>query len=666
MNPGIRGVLSASLALLAASAGHARAADWLSHEPMRPLPAPVDGGAVIAPIVVDAAAGDDAAAGTAEAPWRTIARATRDAKPGDTICLRGGVYYETVTLDRSGTAERPITIRSLPGQLAVLDAGYREFLERPADAWEPGPGSASGEYRSVRTYPELGVPHDPLYPVLGSGENDEAVRATGLFGDSLIPLHGYAFRGDLLSTNEYWNLARNTEEDPLGFYCGPGVWFDAATARIHVRLAHHRLPVFGARGSYRGETDPRRLPLVIGGPGIALHIAGASHVRIRDLVIRGTRNRAIQVESATNVEFSGVWVFGGCPGLYAEHTAGLRMTDCAFRGAAAPWSSRASMKYRGISPYLLLASGAEPPNRDFEFTRCEFTDSHDGARIGAIDGVSLHDCLVDNINDDGLYVTYDGHPGREVRIYRNLIGRCLSSLALSGSGAGQTGTSLWVYRNVFDMRGPVPYALPRTPQDPQELRSRGRTCGDHGSPVWKPLFFYHNTVLLDETQWRDYYGGALAKGTAGTVRRILNNVFYHAHGRPGLNLGPTSGVDLVADGNLHWSAESGESLADAFLPKFRASPAFEASKAGYPPGWTSHDIYADPRFAALAADWAVLPDVRPAPGSPALDAGVDIPAEWPDVLREPDAGRPDIGALPVGAGSWRVGMRGRIELVAAP
>jgi hypothetical protein len=46
-------------------------------------------------------------------------------------------------------------------------------------------------------------------------------------------------------------------------------------------------------------------------------------------------------------------------------------------------------------------------------------------------------------------------------------------------------------------------------------------------------------------------------------------------------------------------------------------------------------------------------------GSPAVDAGVEIPADWPDPLRGADRGRPDIGAVPLGAAPWKVGVRGR-------
>jgi len=42
------------------------------------------------------------------------------------------------------------------------------------------------------------------------------------------------------------------------------------------------------------------------------------------------------------------------------------------------------------------------------------------------------------------------------------------------------------------------------------------------------------------------------------------------------------------------------------------------------------------------------------PGSSAIDAGVELPADWPDPLRERSV-KPDIGALPVGGEALSVG-----------
>src|SRR5262245_42382589 len=116
--------------------GPPAAADSLP--PMRPLPTPSKRAPSTGPIYyVHPTAGDDSAAGTEKAPWRTLAQAIRRLKPGDTLVLRGGVYYDSVALALTGTEKAPITIRSAPGELAVIDAGFREFAVAPATAWEP-------------------------------------------------------------------------------------------------------------------------------------------------------------------------------------------------------------------------------------------------------------------------------------------------------------------------------------------------------------------------------------------------------------------------------------------------------------------------------------------------------------------------------------------------
>jgi regulator of RNase E activity RraA len=82
-----------------------------------------------AALFVDAARGDDAAAGTEKAPWKTLGHALKQLKPGDTLYLRGGTYYEKVRLSQSGTADGPIVIASYPGEMAIIDGGLRDLNE---------------------------------------------------------------------------------------------------------------------------------------------------------------------------------------------------------------------------------------------------------------------------------------------------------------------------------------------------------------------------------------------------------------------------------------------------------------------------------------------------------------------------------------------------------
>ena len=689
------------------------AATYRSCPPMRPLP-PVSGlpAAKGPAYYVDSLKGDDAGPGTEKEPWRTVQRGVSAVKPGDALCLRGGTYYEHVTCTVTGRANAWITIRSYPGELAVIDGGFREFAENPAEAWEPAPSGVDGEFQSVSTFPAI-------------GGKAGSVNVLGSFGDSMVPLHGYRYFEDLRSASEFWSVEVKTEAG-VGMYCGPGVAYDPASHRIHVRLAHTTLEGLGP-DNYGGETDPRRLPLVIAaGPEPPLKIVGSACVRVWDLAVRGSRVATLQIQDSHDIELDGVTAYGGASAAGASGTERLKIRNCAFRGISGPWSSRSTMKYRGIESKLFAASGwyGYAGNRDFDIGYSEFTDSCDGVFIGNTAHVAFHHNLLDNCSDDGLFVTAttgeDGLiQGGGHYVYQNVLSRCLTALAF-GTGHGvqkeiapgvrQTGAGLYIYRNVFDLRRPVYYHHPGSREQAREIGSPGRTTGDHGSPVWEPMFIYHNTVIVQQRVWRGYYGLGLSQATRA-ARHLLNNVFVQLREIPGVVF-PPGYADFSADGNLHWSVADGPAYGGDFAATVR-STAEAASKLLPPPPpeklppppkigdavpadddligetvdddaaeeliapdppkpepapvpeWGTHDRFADPAFVSMKTDWSERCDVRLAAGSPAIDTGVIVPAEWRDPLRAADADAPDIGAIPQGQAGWRIGVRGRLA-VGAP
>jgi hypothetical protein len=657
----------------------ARAA-YRSHPPMRPLPtAPSRGLVAGAKWFVDAAHGDDAAAGTEQAPWRTLRQALRRLSPGDTLYLRGGTYHETVFLSRSGTAEAPITIGSYPGELAVLDGGLREFTEDPATSWEPFAGGAEGEYVSTRTYGEADDRRVPRQFLPGSwepmwGVEEERPLALGHFGDSLVPLHGYRLAADLRSTNEFW-LGGTGEMRVSGIYCGPGLWFNRETGRIHIRLAHHRLEGLGDR-AYRGETDPRRLRLIVavGFGGDVLRVSGIKHVRVRDLVLRGaTGSPLIHVYGSEGIEFDHLTAFGGFPALLVNASKGIRVTHSAFRGLAAPWSSRAHMKYRGTPSYQVILQDNQPANEDIELAWCEFTDDHDFAFLRYAKGLRFHHNLVEDFNDDGLEC---GPKLRDHTLFiaQNRIGACLIPLSQHELNRDESPpdhdpqTGVFVFRNVIDLRGGT-YKSPPSRPDPTGsfLHEEGHLVGDHGSPVWPVIHFYHNAVLRRTPVFRDtFLLGLGALGLRNTERDVFNNIFVQADRVPGVGfVGVKHAANVREGGNLIWGIRGGPTLDRDPFARFRSSALFEESRRWYGPGWTTDDRIADPRFVRLAADPSTPADLRLEPDSPAIDAGLPIPAGWPDPLRGADRGQPDIGALPHGAGPWGVGVDGRVPIFGA-
>ncbi len=240
------------------------AAEFVSHRPQRPLPQPVQRALATGPIhAVDPVRGDDEHEGSLAHPWNTLRHAVHQLKPGDTLYLRDGIYQERVALTRSGTAEAPIIIAAYPGELPILDGGLPEFRVSPTTSWVPATDGVPGEYVSTASYPQVEDRRVPSQFLPGSWEpmwglEEQRPLVLGHFADSMVPLHGYRTVEDLRATNEYQTDAK--KEGTI--YCGPGLWFNRDTQRIHIRLAHHQLEGLGER-AYRGETDPRRLPLII-------------------------------------------------------------------------------------------------------------------------------------------------------------------------------------------------------------------------------------------------------------------------------------------------------------------------------------------------------------------------------------------------------------------
>ena len=653
------------------------AAAGRSHAPQRPLPEPTQrkmaGGETR---FVDASRGDDSGLGTERAPWKSLAHAFRQLQPGMTLYLRGGTYYEKASLTKSGQAGAPITIASYPGEIAILDGGLREFVESPATSWEPLAGGAEGEYVSTNTYLAADDRRAPHQFLPGSWEpmwgiENERPLALGHFADSLVPLHGYRIAADLRSQNELW-LGGKNEMREVGNYCGPGLWFNRDTGRIHIRLAHHQLAGLGER-AYRGETDPRKLPLVIaaGFGDDVLRVSGIQHVRIHDLVLRGaTGSPMIQVYGSQQIELDGLTIYGGFPGLLVNASQEVRVTNSAFRGLAAPWTSRAHMKYRGTATYQIVFQNQQPVNENIEIATCEFTDDHDFAFLRHVKNLRFHHNFVENFNDDGLEC---GPKLRDHTIYisQNRIGACLIPITQHELSKDDSpldhdpGSGVYIFRNVIDLRGGT-YKGPPAEADPSGgfLNEEGHLCGDHGGPVWAVYRAYHNTLLRETPVFRDYFlMGLGAQGLRHNERDVFNNIFVQTDKVPGVGLaGITEAGKVREGGNLLWGLADGPLLKGDPFAKFRASKLFEASRAVYPPGWTTNDRVADPKFVSLTPDRQALCDLRLQAGSPAIDAGLPIPAEWPDPLRESDAAQPDAGALPHGAEAWGVGIGGRIPL----
>jgi hypothetical protein len=634
-------------------------ANAVSHPPLRRNPPAAQRVLATGPAYfVDARQGDDTVAGTQAAPWKTLRHALLRLRAGDTLYVREGVYRENVYVALAGQEKLPITIRGYPGETAVIDGSFREFFDAPETAWEPMPAGAPHEFRSVAKYPNLR-------------------NLVGSFGDSMIGLQTYFHAQDLRATNELvdWiDWDRTAESDLKPLYCGPGMWYDRQSGYIHVRLAHTHLPE--PIDNYRGPTDPRKVPLLIAPfHSVPLHVDHAEHVRFQDLIVRGAGYSTVLLDHAVDVEFDNVTVWCGTYGMRAMCTGPLRLLNSALHGNLAPWTFRndASKRdypgrpHRNISrmnTHALIEIGtglessvfATPQNDRWEIEHCEFTDAHDGAYFGAIN-VQFHHNLIENMQDDGIYLSpmYLRHrldkTDPQIHIHENVIRQVLTALAFGGPEP-VTHDRVFVYRNVFDLRGPVRAGRPSVKQGAPSF-SNGHLMGDHGSPPWSAINFYHNTSVMSDPA-RDAAMGSVGSNKAGHPRRVFNNIYYHVPRLPPFPL-LTTDENVVSDGNLFWSPQSNAPQDKTFFDKFRKSEPFTRSRSLYEPGSTTHSLVGDPKFAKALPEPSSLNDYRLTTGSAAVDSGIDVAADWPDPLRKADSRKPDIGAIPVGVNLWSVG-----------
>jgi hypothetical protein len=622
----------------------------VSHPRLRPPHAPSERPLAQGPArFVDAARGDDKNPGDESNPWKSIGHGLRRLAAGETLCLRGGIYHEQVYVSLVGQPDAPITIRSYPNEVAIIDGGFAEFAQHPADAWEPVTdidGAAPGEYRSTRAYPNIR-------------------DVVGAFGDSMIGLQTYWHLADLRSQDERW-LGGPSGENLPPVYCGPGIYLDRQTGRIHARLAHTHLEIPGI-ANYSGETDPRKLPLIIAPfNSVPLVVDQAKHLRLQDLVIRGGGYNTVILRQAEDIAFDNVTIHAGTYGIRTSNVVGLKFLDSAIYGNIPPWCLRSENSLNTHPPRpgtrdvarltnhaLWVFDAPEessvyyvPFSRDWEIAHSEFTEGCDGLYLDA-SNIRFHHNLVDNMLDDGLYLSPSLAKGNDdFHIHSNLITRCLMAFAF---GTNVLPGQIHIYRNIIDVSHF--YRPPRPGNEPAKL-SRGQAFGDHGSPPWAPMRIYHNVIIGSGPRWGL---GAVRATSPDRLRSVFNNIFVYLDQPPAPPLPPaTDAVEI--DGNLHWYA-SNEAAPDP-VAAWRASTQFTQSKQRYAPGFEAHGVFADPGFREFSPAQSKPRDLRLSPDSPALGVGVGIPADWQDTCAPATDTRPDIGAfsqqltdLTVGRGS---------------
>lgn len=415
----------------------------------------------------------------------------------------------------------------------------------------------------------------------------------------------------------------------------------------------------------------------------------ARHVRFQDLVIRGGGQNCVVLQMGFDVEFDNVTIFAGTYGLRSRSTGPFRMVDSAIHGMIPPWAWRDENSLftyspRSYDPFLppekpanernvarlnthalLVTEGSYefevfhyPYNHDWEISRCEFTDGHDGVYLSGR-ALRFHHNLVERMQDDGIYLSSPTHYfNDDIHVYQNLIRSIFTTFACNNTG-GPRG-DIFIYRNLVDQRQGAAFSRP-SPKKPEGDVLRGHVFLAHGNDLLgiESLHFYQNTFLTET--WSGSYAGRTWTVTNDRTRRsVLNNLFVYLNRYP--DPATPEEHDLRMDGNLHWCPAADAKPPDGFLEKVRGAKGSKAIQAKYPGGWEANSFVADPGFVAFEAGVPARNDYRLKKDSPAVGKGVALPKEWADPERPADDARPDVGAFPLGAEAPGYGRQGRVKL----
>jgi parallel beta-helix repeat protein len=225
--------------------------------------------------------GQDAAAGTAAAPWRSLQHAVDSLQPGDTAVVGPGSYRERIEVKRGGTAEAPITLTAMPGARVVVSGA--DLLPDGWDRVEGLDGAYSHDWD--HRFP-IGGPNDLTHPA--DKEHELTGRADQVIHD-----------GHLLR-----QVLRREQLAPDTFFV------DLRAKKLLVWLRHGGSP---ADADLEASTRTRWLAAA----------PGASHVRVRGITFRYAANHAQR----------------GAFFLAGANARGWVVEDCVFERANGPGAS---------------------------------------------------------------------------------------------------------------------------------------------------------------------------------------------------------------------------------------------------------------------------------------------------------------------------------------
>ena len=523
--------------------------------------------------------------GSAAAPFQTISEAIKAAKPGDTITVRQGVYREAVTLNVSGTPEKPTVLCAAPGERVVVSgfapitgwksegggiysatvedpvlALYVGYVPQPVARWpdldQPMRALANPDAQAATFQDSAALPDEPLLKDLAASPKSAMAFL-------------YVGRANAYSTQPITKVDLTARTVTLG------KWNAQLTGKSdRYQFANHR-SLIRKPGQWAFETIGDKQTRVFFRPadpadlaqtqypkvGQVLMVAGRakeriSNIRIEGLEICGAARSGLQVQGCDNVTVSRCIV---------HHNAGT--------GAWSRQSNRVTFKNNvvfGNGSGMSIASGQDCLIEGNEIF-CNLVDGI--AAAGNVSGREGGEPNSSNITLRRNYVHHHymlSHPDN-VQAYRFVKNLVLEDNVMLWGGQGLM---------TEEVDGGVI-----------------RNCVIVGTAARAVIFGHGNSNDWTVENSTIGLGGWGLIGMDGKGYRLQNNIFWNN------SLGIVE--TLASDYNLFGLATAKEPMCIASRPKWTAflAPAavFEATRQ------EQHSQRADPKFRSAPACQAIVP-----------------------------------------------------------
>ncbi len=449
--------------------------------------------------------GSDTNNGALDSPWQTLGYALGRLSPGDVLYLRGGRYYEhEIMTSLKGTASAPITIRSYPGEQAVIDGGVSYFKDAPNSEWELVDGSIH-LYRSKRTF------------------SAGFVRAWLVDDD--VQLVEYEVEANMESTN-YGPL-----NGMQPFYMGPGVQL-RGDGHIYIRLQYNPNDLTDPSGQPIDptpiDTDPNHNRIAVFTSEHILLLDGAEYLHFQDLDFSYAK-RIMDVRNGSHhIELSGCRLNYGSYGLVIrDGIHDWEIHDCEFNNGLPDyvyWTDVKNGAQEVAEAYPEFQSAAMSGSMSgFSIQHNTFRNTFDALHVedGTIDARITENIFM-HTRDDALELSKGIS---QVEVAHNMLWRVASGISNLGSIAAAG--HVYVHHNVID----------------NSAYQRGGRPGNYREedwPVWTVLDPFASHSNANEASWWKLYNNTIitrrsgyqwhAAGpttiTGNSEKYVYNNIFY--------------------------------------------------------------------------------------------------------------------------------------------